>query len=43
LAGLLISDAVIMRDELHTLGLDIMEENEEGSWWSVWALRRNDA
>lgn len=39
LAGLLTSDASIMRADLDALGLVIVEENEEGSWWSVWGQR----
>lgn len=39
LAGLLTSDAPIMRADLDALGLAIVEENEEGSWWSVWGQR----
>jgi len=42
LAGLLTTDAAIMREELAALGLDIVEENEEGSWWSVWGQRSHD-
>lgn len=41
LAGLLMSDAAIMRNDLAALHLSIVEENAEGSWWSVWARNAN--
>lgn len=37
LAGLLVTDASIMHQEIEGLGLVVEEESQEGSWWSVWA------
>ncbi|MDA0379157.1 MAG: 50S ribosomal protein L11 methyltransferase [Bacteroidetes bacterium] len=37
LAGLLQTDAGIMEAALAALGLDILETQTEGDWWSVWA------
>lgn len=40
LAGLLTSDADIMKADLETLELEFLESNIEGEWWSAWARKR---
>ncbi len=42
LAGLLKSDAPMIRDDLAALGMEVVDEAEEGAWWSVWA-KQNQA
>jgi ribosomal protein L11 methyltransferase len=42
LAGLLLTDAPLMRDEIGKQGLTIVEESEEGEWWSVWAGKTSE-
>lgn len=36
LAGLLVTDAPLMRSEFDAWGMQVVQESEEGHWWSVW-------
>ena len=37
LAGLLTSDRELMLGVLSDLGMSVIQESDEGEWWSVWA------
>lgn len=36
LAGLLATDAPLMREEFAAWGMHVVEDSQEGEWWSVW-------
>lgn len=43
LSGLLGTDRGNMLDRVRELGLDVLEEREEGEWWSLWITGQNGA
>ena len=42
LAGLLVSDAPLMRCEIEDAKLTVVQEMEEGEWWSAWVKRETE-
>lgn len=43
LAGLLVTDAPMMRSEFAAWGMKVIDDSEEGAWWSVWIEPSSEA
>lgn len=42
LSGLLVDDRMVMLERIGALGLRVLEERREGTWWSVWVAEDAD-